>query len=194
MRTFRIRFERWKSLGCLSCSLDSGVERPHRNATRLLILSASALLAFAGCNGTSTDVPANGFHLSVQEIVADDSVRVSQLAIRSSAAGTISVDVEGSHQSASLDESTAGKGSVTLMASLVAPSGQPSAYIQSLIRIQTGGVTTGGPAMDALPKDTRLSGFFAITAKTGNYPFDTPVEIATLRGKPVVLTLKRAAQ
>ena len=52
----------------------------------------------------------------------------------------------------------------------------------------------GGPAFEALPIARELSSFFTVTAKSGDYAFDTPVEIATLRGKPVTLTLKKGAK
>ena len=162
------------------------------NTTRILTIAAITLVSLLGCKRASSDVPVRGFRLTLEDIVADGDIRVARLAINSTATGTISVDAEGSHQSAALEESSAGKAAVTLMGSRVTPSGQPWSYMQSLIRIQAAGVTTGGPALDTLPQATQLNGFFAITARNGDYAFDTPAEIATLRGKPVTLTLKRS--
>jgi len=162
------------------------------NTTCFLTLTASTLLAFVGCNRAPNNVPANGFRLTVQEIIADSDVRVTQLAIRSAAPGVISIDAEKrSHHMVSLPADPAGSGSVTLMASRVAPSDQPWAYMQTLIRTKANGESGGATSLEALPHDTLLADFFTVTAKSGDYSFDTPVEVATLRGKPVTLTLKR---
>ena len=162
---------------------------------RLLILGFSALLVLVGCQRAPSDIPSDGFRLTVQDIVTDTDMRVAQLVIVSSSVATITTDADLSHQSMLLPESASGRGSVSLVASRVAPSGQPWAYFHTLIRVQTAnGGLAGGPAFEALPIATELSGFFTVTAKSGDYSFDTPVEIATLRGKPVTLTLKKGAK
>jgi hypothetical protein len=164
------------------------------NIKRFLTLSAIGVLALVGCNRAPNNVPTSGFHLGVEEISNDGDVRLTHLTIRSTAPAAISVDSEGSHHTVTLPAEAAGSGTVTLMASRVAPSNQPWAYMQTLIRTKTANGGSGGAtAFEALPQDTQLADFFIITAKNGDYVFDTPVEVATLRGKPVTLTLKRPA-
>jgi len=162
---------------------------------RLLMLGFSALLVFVACRRAPSDMPSDGFRLTVQDILTDPDLRVAQLVMVSSSAGTSTTDADLSHQSVVLPDAASGRGRVSLIAIRVAPSGQPWAYFQTLIRIQTAkGGLGGGPAFEALPIATELSSFFTITAKSGDYSFDTPFEIATLRGKPVTLTLKKGAK
>jgi hypothetical protein len=131
----------------------------------------------------------------VEEISADGDVRLTHLTIRSTAPGAISIDSEGSHHTVLLPAEAAGSGTVTLMASRVAPSNHPWAYMQTLIRTKTANGGSGGAtSFEALPHDTQLADFLTVTAKGGDYAFDSPVEVATLRGKPVTLTLKRATK
>lgn len=164
---------------------------------RLSILGFSVMLAVIGCRPAHSDVPANGCRLAVENIVTNGDMRVAQLTIVSSDGCTIAVDADLRHMSVvmgKLPDSRSVSGSVTLVADRIAPSGQAWAYFQTLIRVAVNGATAGGPEFEALPNETELSGYFTVTAKSGDYPFDTPVEIATLRGKPVTLTFKRATQ
>ena len=164
----------------------------------LLIPGLSVLVASVGCNHAPSDVPADGFRLTVQDIVTDVDMRVSQLAIVSSATATIVLDSDLSHSSLRVPESAKGapgRASVTLAADRIAPSGERWAYMHYLISDETSTGRAGlGLAFEALPIDTKLSNYFTIAATAGDYAFDTPVEIATLRGKSVTLTLKRGAK
>ena len=163
---------------------------------RLFFLGFCALLAVVGCHPAPNDVPADGFRLTTQDIVTDADMRVAQLSVVSSAAVTMTVDAELSHMSVLMTgsrESASARGTLTLAADRIAPSGQPWAYLHTLIHVQTtNGVSTGGPAFEALPIATQLTNFFTVTAQSGDYLFDTPVQIGTLRGKPVTITLKRS--
>jgi hypothetical protein len=162
--------------------------------TKWFSLLGVILLAFTGCQRSSSDAPANGFRLTVQDILAVEDMQLEQLAILSSAGGTIAIDADLSHMSVVLDGAELSKGNVTLMGSRIAPEGQPWAYMHTLIRVAAnGGSAGGGPAFEARPRAALLSSFFTVTAKAGDYAFDTPVEIGTMRGKPITLTLKRAA-
>jgi hypothetical protein len=163
---------------------------------RLLILGFSALLVLVGCHQPPSDVPTDGFRLTVQNMAADTDMRIARLAIVSSAAARICIDSDGSHQNILLQEPAPCRAAVSLVGSRVAPSGQSWAYMHTIIRAQIddGTLSALGPAFEALPIDTQLSSFFTITAKSGDYSFDTPVEIATLRGKPVTITLKKGTK
>jgi hypothetical protein len=160
--------------------------------TRHAILSGIALIAFAGC-GRPAPIPPAGFRLTLQEVATDENVRAALLTIHTESAGSISVDEEGKHSSAILHEPNASgfrEASIAVIASRIAPSGNGDIYIQTLIRPQTpNGAFAGGPSTYSLQRATQLADFFRITAKNGEYPFDTAVEIAQLQGKPVTVTI-----
>ena len=51
-------------------------------------------------------------------------------------------------------------------------------------------VTTGlGSTTYYLPKDTKLEVICTLTAKSGVYPLDAPLEIGQVDGKPMMLTV-----
>ena len=115
------------------------------------------------------------------------------LSIHPAAASTLSVDQDGGHTSILLpdpDGTGSPSGSVFLSGKLSIPPGDDEAQLQTLIRVQTSpGNHGGGPSTRSVPRATMMEDLFSITAKDGVYPFDTPVEIARLKGKPVTLTV-----
>ncbi len=171
-------------LRCLSSS-------PMNIARPFLIIAVMSFL-FHGCN-RSDPTPSSGFHLSLLEVATDTDIRAVLLTIRTASAGTISVDEDGGHNSIALpdpDASGSREGSVALIASRVAPPGDGDIYIKTLIRPQTAQRGyAGGPSTYTLPRATRLADHFVITAMSGDYPLDAPVEIARLGGKPVTVTV-----
>jgi len=166
----------------------------HMNISRLLLISAVTSFAFFGCNRPSKP-PTTGFRLTVQDVATDTNARAALLIIHAASAGSISIDQDGGHNSTMLYEPNAGgsrEGSVALIASRIAPPGDGEIFIQTLIRPQTpNGNYAGGPSTYTLPRTTELTDHFTITAKSGDFAFDTPIEIARLKGKPVTLTVGR---
>ena len=162
------------------------------NISRLIFISAVTSFLFLGCN-RSAQTPSAGFRLTLQDVATDTNARAALIAIRSASAGSISVDEDGGHNSTALPDADANgsrEGSVALIASRIAPAGDGDIYIQTLIRPQTpNGNYAGGPSTYTLPRATKLTDHFTITAKSGDYPLNTPIEIARLGGKPVTLTV-----
>ncbi len=162
------------------------------NLPRLLLASAISSLLFTGCK-PAPKAPSSGFHLTLQKVANDDAMGSALLTIQTSGTGTLSVDQDGGHNSILLPEPKAGgvrEASIALIASRIEPKGSDKSYIQILIRPQTGdGSFAGGPSLYTLPPGTLLKDQFTITAKDGDYPIDTPIEIARLRGKPVTVTV-----
>jgi hypothetical protein len=78
---------------------------------------------------------------------------------------------------------------VLLSAARVAPSQDKSAYIQTVIRPRSASGYAGGPCLYPVPTDTTLASVFSISATGGVYKLDTPVTIAQLQGKPVMLVV-----
>lgn len=164
----------------------------HMNISRLLLISAVTSFAFLGCNRPSK-TPTTGFRLTVQDVATDTNARAALLIIHAGSAGSISIDQDGGHNSKMLsdpDASGSREGSVALIASRIAPPGDGDIFIQTLIRPQTpNGNYAGGPSTYTLPRTTELADHFTITAKSGDFALDTPIEIARLGGKPVTLTV-----
>lgn len=158
----------------------------------LILLSAVTSFLFVGCNRPSK-TPITGYRLTVQDVATDTNARAVMLNIYAASAGSISVDEDGGHNSTTLPDPNADglrEGSVALIASRIVPPGDGDIFIQTLIRPQTpSGNYAGGPSINTLPRTTELDDHFTITAKSGDYPLDTPIEIARLRGKPVTLTV-----
>jgi len=160
--------------------------------SRLILISAITSFAFVGCNRPD-QIPPTEFRLTLQEVANDANARAALLILHSGTAGSISVDQDGGHNSTALGDPNANgsrEGSVALIATRIAPAGEGDIYIQTLIRPQTpNGSYAGGPSTFTLPRPTQLADAFTITAKSGDYPLNTPIEIARLRGKPVTLTV-----
>lgn len=162
------------------------------NPIHTIFLGAAILVSLCGCEQSST-TSSSGFSLSVQEVATDSDVRAAVVLIRSASPGSISVDEDGGHNSITLQE-VGGfyEGSVALVANRIVPSVEGNLYIQILTRPQTpGGSYAGGPSTHILPRTTQLDDYFSITAISGDYSLNTPIEIARQRGKPVTLTVGR---
>jgi hypothetical protein len=165
----------------------------HIKISRHILIGAATAFLLFGCNRTTKTAPP-ALRITVQEIVTDNKACATLLTIHSPSAGSISVDMDpGDHSSVVLsgpDATGSWEGSVVLMASRIEPSGDDDIYIQTLIRPQTpNGASAGGPSTYTLPRTTKLHDHFTITAKSGDFAPDTPIEIAQLGGKPVTLTV-----
>jgi hypothetical protein len=160
--------------------------------SRLILISVVTSILFFGCN-RSSQTPYAGFRLTLQDVATDTNACAALVTVHTASAGSISVDEDGGHNSATLPDADANgsrEGSVALIASRIAPPGDGDIYIQTLIRPQTpNGSYAGGPSTYTLPRATKLTDHFTITARSGDYPLNTPIEIARLSGKPVTLTV-----
>ena len=144
-----------------------------------------------GCQREAS-IPSDSFRLTVQEVLSDTDIKVSLLTIQLSRAGHVSVDGDGFHSSTVLPDAQDGairEGQVLLTAARVAPSQDKFAYIQTLIRPRSASGYAGGPSVYPVPTDTTLASFFSISAVGGVFKLDTPVTIAQLQGKPVMLVV-----
>jgi hypothetical protein len=160
--------------------------------SRLIVISVVTAFVFLGCN-RSPQIPSVGFRLTLQDVATDTNTRAALVTIHTSSAGSLSVDEDRGHSSVTLPDMKANgsrEGSIALIASRIALPGDGDIYIQTLIRPQTpDGNSAGGPSTYTLPRSTLLTDHFAITAKSGDYPLNTPIEIARLGGKPVTITI-----
>jgi hypothetical protein len=113
---------------------------------------------------------------------------------------SVYVQSEHSHGFASMqDAPTPGKngqrdGQVILSASRVARGGDAIASIQTLVRLETDHASVGGPAVSYVPAATNLDAYFSVSATTGDYKLDTPIEIGRLDGKPVTLLVSQTTK
>jgi hypothetical protein len=157
-----------------------------------LLLLAGCCLLSAGCHRESA-VADDSFRMTVERVITDSELIVSMLRIHVPHDASISVDGYGSHSMVVLPAPPAGvarDGQVALSASRVTRPGDGSAYIQTLIRPENSDHGfAGGPAIHPVPEATKLEAYFSISATNGDYKLDTPVEIARLDGKPVMLVV-----
>ncbi len=162
------------------------------NFSRFTLISVATAFVFLGCKRPA-QAPSAGFRLTLQDVATGPHVRVALVTIHTANAGSISVDEDGGHNSAALPDTNLNglrEGTVALIASRVAPPGNGDIYIQTLFRTQTlNGTYVGGPSTYPFPRATQLADEFTITAKNGDYPLNTPIEIARFGGKPVTLTV-----
>ena len=158
---------------------------------RLSILLLAGCCFLCACQREAS-IPSDSFRLTVQEVISDTDVRVSLLTIQLSRAASVSVDGDGFHSHGVLPDAPYGvirDGQVLLSAVRVAPSQDKFAYIQTLIRPRSASGYAGGPSLHSVPADTTLASFFSISATGGVYKLDTPVTIAQMQGKPVMLVV-----
>jgi len=82
-------------------------------------------------------------------------------------------------------------GQVALAASRIARQGETFADIRTFIGAKPSGGSgyTGGTGGNSVPAATTLDSYFLVTAASGDYKLDTPVEIGRLDGKPVTLVV-----
>jgi hypothetical protein len=166
---------------------------------RAFTLLVGCTLFIVGCKRDPA-VPSGSFHLSVQSIVTDGDLKVSLIKYRLPESTSVYVDSEHSHGWVSMQDSpTPGKtgqrdGQLILSASRVARVGEAFASIQTLIRLETDHASAGGPAVNYVPAATNLDAYFSVSATTGDYKLDTPIEIGRLDGKPVTLLVSQSAK
>jgi hypothetical protein len=166
-------------------------------------------LAISGCHQRSHDaVPAGNFRLVVEDMVKDETFRVASLKVLSSQPGMLSVS-EGSAHSACQLLIPAGQklpeGEMFFTASKATDSRTTNAYIVASLQINVeggdGGMIKQASAHAGLgsrtyypPKDTGLDVICNLTARSGVYPLDIPLEIGRLDGKSMMLTVGKPAQ
>jgi hypothetical protein len=172
--------------------------------SRVLFFICLALAAF-GCHPRSDDaVPAGSFRLVVEDMVNDETFRVASLKVLSSQPGMLSVFQEGGAHSACQLLIPAGQklreGLMCFTASKATDSRTTNAYILVSLQMKVeggdGGMIKQASAHTGLgsrtfypPKDTGLAAICNLTAKSGIYPLDAPLEIGRVDGKPMMLTV-----
>jgi hypothetical protein len=162
------------------------------NIRASILLLAGCCLLSAGCHRERA-VAEDSFRLTVERVITDSEVIVSILKIHVPHDASISVDGDGAHSTVTLPDSPAGTardGQVALSAARVTRQGDDFAYIQTLVRPESSNHGfAGGPSIYPVPTTTKLEAFFSISAADGDYKLNTPVEIARLNGKPVMLVV-----
>ena len=162
------------------------------NIRAFLLLLAGCCLFSAGCHREAA-APSDTFRLTVERIITDQNVIVSLLKIHVLHNASVSVGSEHSHcivNLANSPEDGARDGQVVLSASrIITRQGDYSAYIQTLIRTESSAGFAGGPSINPVPAATTLDSFFSVSATSGDYKLDTPVEIGRLDGKSMTLVV-----
>ena len=169
-----------------------------------VLFSVCLALAACGCHQRSADaVPVGSFRLVVEDMVKDGSFRVASLKVLSSQPGMLSVSRESSHSACQLLIPAGQKlreGQMFFIASKATDSRTTNAYILVSVQMKVEGgdgslivqasAHTGLGSMTFYPpKDTELDGICNLTAKSGVYPLDAPLEIGRVDGMPMILTV-----
>jgi hypothetical protein len=168
---------------------------------------ACLALVVCSCHQPSTEaVPAGSFRLVVEDMVKDESFRVTSLKVLSSQPGMLSVSRERARSACEL-LIPAGKelreGQIFVTASKATDSRTTNAYILVNLQMKVdggdGGMIGHASAQSGLgsttfypPKDTALGIICNLTAKSGVYPVDAPLEIGRVDDKPVILTVGKS--
>ena len=165
------------------------------NIRASILLLAGCCLLSAGCQREAA-IPSDSFRLTVEREINSSDFVVSLLKIHVPHNASISVASEFSHCMTTLADSPTDTdaprdGQVALAASRIAQKGDTFAYIQIFIGAKARGSSgyTGGTAGNSVPAATTLDAYFSISATSGDYKLDTPVEIGRLDGKPVTLVV-----
>lgn len=171
--------------------------------SRSLVGVCLATAICCGCQQRSSDAPlAGSFQLVVDDMVKDDSFRVASVKISSRQPATLSIDMGSSHAAGELLISPADKlreGRAFFLASRVSEPRGTNALIQASLDVKVeggdggllihGGFASGNTEVYPVSQETKLQGFLNMSAKSGVYPLDTPIEIGRIDGKAVTLTV-----
>jgi hypothetical protein len=161
------------------------------NIRAFLLFLAGCCLLSAGCHREAA-ISGDSFRLTVERVITDHDIVVSLLKIHVLHNASISVGSEHSHcivNLANSPEDAARDGQVALSGSRITRRGDDSAYIQTLIRTESSAGSAGGASINPVPAATTLDSFFSVSATSGDYKLDTPVEIGRLDGKPITLVV-----
>jgi hypothetical protein len=163
------------------------------NIRASILLLAGCCLLSAGCQ-SETAIPSDTFHLSVEHVITHSELTVSLLKIHAPHDAYIHLDSEQFHHGGLLMGNSPGEaardGQIAFSASRLAREGDHSTYIQTFMRAESfGNSVTAGPALIPVPAATALDTYFSISATSGDYKLDTPMEIGRLDGRPVTLVV-----
>ncbi|RYD48632.1 MAG: hypothetical protein EOP85_03170 [Verrucomicrobiaceae bacterium] len=159
------------------------------------IFATTLMVSLSGCRSSGPPprtAPATGFRLTVYDSPGDAAKRSVGVVVHTVSAGAISVDYGsrlGGTVIAAPDATGVREGSVNLIVNLTVPAGGGDAELATLVSTRSDGSHGGSGLTEKVPGNSTLTGIFTFTAKNGDYPLDTPLEIARINGKPVTLTV-----
>ena len=153
------------------------------------LIAVGIALVVAGC---ATRKNSQAFHLSVEPVITHSELTVSLLKIHAPHEVFIHLDSEQIHGGGFLMVNVPGEtvtdGQIAFSASRFAQEGDHSTYIQTFMRGEShGNSVDAGPKLNPVPAATALDTYFSISATSGDYKLDTPMEIGRLDGKPITL-------
>jgi hypothetical protein len=161
------------------------------------VLAAALFTAYAETSRTAStpqQLAGDSFHLTVERVITNQNVVVSVLKIHVSHSAFASVGSEHSRIGVDL-ASSPGDGQVALSASrIITHQGDDTAYIQTFVSAESSGNFAGGPSINQVPAATTLDTFFSVSAVSGDYKLDTPVEIGELDGKTMTLIVGKSSK
>jgi hypothetical protein len=162
------------------------------------VLAVALLTAYAETSRTAStpeQLADESFHLTVERVITNQNVVVSVLKIHVSHNAFVSVGSEPLSRIGVALADSPGNGQVALGASrIITHQGDDTAYIQTFVSAESSGNSAAAPRINRVPADTTLDSFFSVSAVSGDYKLDTPVEIGELGGKPMTLIVGKSSK
>ncbi len=154
---------------------------------------AGLFLFVQSCNKTGTPVPPGSYRIAVEDLVTDNHLMIKRATITAKGKKMVRVTETGSLEEATID-ADAENGMMTaellLVANIITPSNPSESLMTWLKQIKGSGVTVGGPGIISIGSAKKIGDVMKINLLPGDYPLDQTLEIGSVQGQKVVLTVK----
>jgi hypothetical protein len=162
------------------------------------VLVVALLTAYAETSRTAStpqQLAGDSFHLTIERVVTNQNVVVSVLKIHVPHSAYVSVGSEPLSRIGVALADSPGDGQIALGASrIITHQGDDTAYIQTFVSAESSGNSAAAPRINRVPAATTLDSFFSVSATSGDYKLDAPVEIGELDGKPMTLIVGKSSK
>jgi hypothetical protein len=163
----------------------------------LAVALLTACAETARTASTAQQLAGDSFQLTVERVVTNQSVVVSVLKIHVSHNAFVSVGTEplSRNRFGVAVAGSPGDCQVALGVSrIITHQGDDTAYIQTFVSAESSGNSGAAPRINRVPAATTLDSFFSVSATSGDYKLDAPVEIGQLNGKPMTLIVGKSSK
>jgi len=160
--------------------------------TILLALSSAMLL---GCSDKTTNVKPGTFRVDVKNDPSNgEDFCETVVSFHPPSGSEITVRTANSESMVSFDSKNPNSDQPTfvrLSADRMKSSDGAKSEFTTLIRPQTpNGAYSGGPSTNIVDGAMSASEFLAITVDNGDFPLNKPIELGTLNGEPITMTVR----
>jgi hypothetical protein len=135
--------------------------------------------------GSEVTIPPGKFRLLVNKIIDDHDTKVCVIRFEANDEHYVAAD-GASSITTTADDGRTHWAEIQILASY----DSTTRRMTTLTRVKSGGGWAGGQSIYTLPPDAKSDEFVNITVKPGVYDLTQPVEIGSIEGKPVILSVK----